>query len=445
MNLTIHGSGYVGLVTAACFAHMGNRVLCVDTDAARVERLRKGECPIHEQGLPALLAEVTNSGLLRFTESPEEGVRFSSLQFIAVGTPPDEDGSADLRHVLTVARSIGQHMQTRQLVINKSTVPVGTADKVRQEIASVLSRRGAQIPFEVISNPEFLKEGSAVKDFMQPDRIIIGAENPDAIATMRTLYAPFNRTRDRLLVMPVKDAEFTKYAANAMLAVRISLMNEFATIAEKLGVDIESVRHGIGSDPRIGPSFLFAGAGYGGSCFPKDVAALINMAGSVGHKALILEAAQQVNTRQKELLAEKVFAHFGTRLGGRTFALWGLSFKPGTDDMREAPSRRIMERLWSAGARIQAHDPAAMDEARRIYGEREDLRLCDSPESAVRDADALIVATEWPVFRSPDFDSLRKHLKQPVIFDGRNLYDPAIAAAAGFTLYAIGRPGKQPQ
>lgn len=444
MKLTMHGSGYVGLVTAACFAHMGNDVLCVDTDSDRVRRLRCGDVPIRENGLDALLQEARQNGYLRFTDSPEEGVHFSGLQFIAVGTPSNDDGTADLKYVLTAARSIGRHMREPQLVVCKSTVPVGTADRVRNEISHILRKRGNGPDFDVISNPEFLKEGAAVQDFMQPDRIIVGAERADSIALMRALYAPFNRTSNRLMVMPIRDAEFTKYAANAMLASRISLMNEFAAIAEGLGVDIESVRRGIGADPRIGSSFLFPGCGYGGSCFPKDVSALIRTAEETGSAPDILTAVQNTNRKQQRVLADKVLAHFGPGLSGRTFALWGLAFKPGTDDMRAAPSRIIMETLWEAGARIRAFDPAAMDETHRIYGDRPELVLCESAHEALQGADALLVVTEWPAFRSPDFKSMRNSLKYPVVFDGRNLYDPDAARAAGLTLYAIGRPTVHP-
>ena len=440
MKITIHGSGYVGLVSAACFANMGNEVLCVDVDRARVARLKQGEVPIVEPGLDDLLAEGLESGRLKFTDQPAEGVHFGLLQFIAVGTPPDEDGSADLKHVLQVARSIGEHMREVKVVVDKSTVPVGTADQVRAEIAAQLAQRGVNLPFDVVSNPEFLKEGSAVEDFNHPDRIVVGAESPRSIEVMRALYAPFTRNHERLMLMAVRDAEFTKYAANSMLAARISMMNEFANIAERLGVDIEQVRKGIGSDARIGYAFLYAGVGYGGSCFPKDVSALARTAVKSGHQPLLLQAVEEVNRRQKQMLFEKIQAHFGGKLHGLTLALWGLAFKPNTDDMREAPSRVLMEALWQEGVRVRAYDPAAMQEARRLYGDQPLLRLCHSPTECLEGADALAVVTEWTQFRSPDFEQIRKHLKRPVIFDGRNLYNPQQLRAAGFSHYSVGRP-----
>lgn len=445
MKITVHGSGYVGLVTAACFSSMGNDVLCVDIDAERVAHLRKGDVPFHEPGLGELLRKGLASGRLRFTVSPEEGVKHAELQFIAVGTPPDEDGSADLRHVLEVARTIATHMDGSRLIVNKSTVPVGTADKVRAIVRDVLDERDADTCFDVISNPEFLKEGAAVNDFMKPDRVIVGTADPRSIKVMRALYQPFTRQQERLLVMPVRDAEFTKYAANTMLAARISLMNEFANIAERLGVDIESVRRGIGADPRIGPAFLYPGCGYGGSCFPKDVAALLRTAHDAGYEPRILAATEAVNAQQKRVLFDKVRAHFGDELTGRTIALWGLAFKPGTDDMREASSRVLMEALWEAGAKVRAYDPAAMDEARRIYGERDDLVLCASRDETLDGADALAIVTEWPEFRSPDFRLVRTALANPVIFDGRNLYDPAMLRDAGFEYHGIGRSSSRPE
>ena len=440
MKITVHGSGYVGLVSAACFANMGNEVLCVDVDRARVARLKQGEVPIVEPGLDDLLAEGLKSGQLKFTDQPAEGVRFGLLQFIAVGTPPDEDGSADLKHVLQVARSIGEHMQDEKIVVDKSTVPVGTADRVRAEIAVQLDKRGVNLPFDVVSNPEFLKEGSAVEDFNHPDRIVVGAEGARSIEVMRTLYAPFTRNHERLMLMAVRDAEFTKYAANSMLAARISMMNEFANIAERLGVDIEQVRKGIGSDARIGYAFLYAGMGYGGSCFPKDVSALSRTAVKSGYQPLLLQAVEEVNRRQKHTLFEKIQAHFGGKLQGLTLALWGLAFKPNTDDMREAPSRVLMEALWREGVKVRAYDPAAMQEARRLYGGQALLTLCDAPMECLKGADALAVVTEWHQFRSPDFEQIRKLLKRPVIFDGRNLYNPQQLRAAGFTHYSVGRP-----
>ena len=444
MKIAIHGSGYVGLVTAACFAHMGNDVLCVDVNRERIARLRQGQIPIHEPGLAELVREGLASGCLRFTDAPAEGVKHGLLQFIAVGTPPDEDGSADLKYVLQVADSIAQHMDGERIVVDKSTVPVGTADKVRARIAAGLAARKHAAPaaawFDVVSNPEFLKEGAAVKDFMHPDRIVIGAAEAKSIEVMRALYAPFNRQHDRLIVMRVRDAEFTKYAANSMLAARISLMNEFANLAERLEVDIEAVRVGIGSDPRIGYQFIYPGPGYGGSCFPKDVQALVRTAHGVGYAPRILEATEAVNEAQKQVMFQQISRHFGGELKGRRIALWGLAFKPATDDMREAPSRALMEALWAAGAIVQAYDPEARDECRRIYGERPDLVLAASKDAALDGADALAVITEWPLFRSPDLAAVKARLKQPVIFDGRNLYDPATTRRLGFIHYAIGRP-----
>ena len=444
MKITVHGSGYVGLVSAACFANMGNEVLCVDVDQARVARLKNGEVPIVEPGLDHLLADGLESGRLRFTDLPAEGVAFGLLQFIAVGTPADEDGSADLKYVLQVARTIGEHMQTEKIVVDKSTVPVGTADQVHAVIAEQLKKRGSSLAFEVVSNPEFLKEGSAVEDFAHPDRIVVGADQPRSIEVMRNLYAPFTRNHERLMIMTVRDAEFTKYAANAMLAARISMMNEFANIAERLGVDIEQVRKGIGSDPRIGYSFLYAGVGYGGSCFPKDVSALTRTAVKSGYEPVMLHAVEEVNRRQKHVLFEKISRHFGGQLKGRTFALWGLAFKPNTDDMREAPSRVLMEALWQAGAKVRAYDPAAMQEARRLYGQQSQLTLCHSQTECLHGAEALAVVTEWTQFRSPDFELLKQRLEQPLIFDGRNIYDPEQLHAAGFTLYSVGRPTASP-
>lgn len=440
MKITVHGSGYVGLVTAACFANMGNEVMCVDVDRARIERLKQGEAPIVEPGLDNLLADGLESGRLKFTAVPSEGVKFGLLQFIAVGTPPDEDGSADLKYVLQVARTIGEHMQSEKIVIDKSTVPVGTADQVRDTIAAALKQRDVSIPFDVVSNPEFLKEGSAIEDFAHPDRIVVGAESPRSIDVMRSLYAPFTRNHERLIVMAVRDAEFTKYAANSMLAARISMMNEFANIAEQLGVDIEQVRKGIGSDSRIGYPFLYPGVGYGGSCFPKDVQALLQTAIKNGYTPVMLNAVEEVNRRQKNTLFEKIKGHFNGALKGRTIALWGLAFKPNTDDMREAPSRVLMEALWREGVSVRAYDPAAMHEARRLYGEQALLTLCDSEMDCLDGADALAVVTEWTQFRSPDFEEIKRRLKQPVIFDGRNVYSPSEMQRGGFTHYSVGRP-----
>ena len=439
MKITIFGSGYVGLVTGACFADVGNDVLCVDVDPRKVEMLQRGQIPIHEPGLDDVVQRNSDSGRLRFTTEVAEGVAHGLFQFIAVGTPPDEDGSADLQHVRAVARSIGQHLESYRVVVNKSTVPVGTADVVRDTIAAALAERGQEIPFSVVSNPEFLKEGAAIQDFMRPDRIIVGCDDHRATLQLRALYAPFNRNRDRLIEMDVRSAELTKYAANAMLATKISFMNEIANLAERLGADVEKVRIGIGADPRIGYHFIYPGAGYGGSCFPKDVKALEYTARSIDYEAALLQAVETVNERQKNVLFEKIQRHFKNGLRGRTFALWGLAFKPGTDDMREAPSRNLMEALWRAGCAVRAYDPAAMDEARRLYGERPDFHLCAQPMEALIGADALIIVTEWSLFRSPDFDAIRRQLKQPVIFDGRNLYEPDYLREAGFSYYAIGR------
>jgi UDPglucose 6-dehydrogenase len=444
MRITIFGSGYVGLVSGACFADAGNRVLCVDIDARKIERLQRGEVPIHEPGLTALIERNTRAGRLRFTTDAAAGIAHGEVILIAVGTPPDEDGSADLRHVLAVARTIGQHLDGYRIVVDKSTVPVGTADRVREAIAQALTVRGVVHPFDVVSNPEFLKEGAAIADFMKPDRVVIGTDSPRAIETMRALYDPFTRNRDRLIVMDVRSAELTKYAANAMLATKISFINELAGIAERVGADIEKVRQGIGADSRIGYAFIYPGAGYGGSCFPKDVQALQRTAAQAGAGSRLLEAVEAVNAAQKQVLYRRIAAHFGGDLAGRTIALWGLAFKPNTDDMREAPSRVLMETLWSAGARVRAYDPVAMGEARRLYGERlggpeAALTLCASAGEALEGADALAIATEWQEFRSPDFDLLRERLAAPVIFDGRNLYDPALMARLGFTYYGIGR------
>ena len=438
MNITIFGSGYVGLVTAACFADAGNEVLCVDVDAAKVARLKAGECPIYEPGLEELLRENAQAGRLRFTTSAAEGVAHGLYQFIAVGTPPNEDGSADMQYVLAVARSIGEHMDGYRVVISKSTVPVGTADQVRDMIAATLKARGQQIEFDVVSNPEFLKEGAAVNDFNKPDRVIVGVSSEKAADLMAALYAPFNRNHDRMIVMDVRSSELTKYAANAMLATKISFMNEMANLAEKLGADIEKVRVGIGSDPRIGFHFIYPGCGYGGSCFPKDVKALAHTASSVGFEASLLDSVESVNAQQKQRLFGKIEKHFGS-VRGRTIALWGLAFKPRTDDMREAPSRDLMEAVWAAGGKIRAYDPVAMDETRKLYGEREDLYLARSPDDAADGADALAIVTEWRVFHAPNFDKLACLLKTPVIFDGRNLYEPRFVEQAGIAYYAIGR------
>ncbi|HVZ33094.1 MAG TPA: UDP-glucose/GDP-mannose dehydrogenase family protein [Polyangiaceae bacterium] len=439
MRVTIFGSGYVGLVTGACLADAGNHVLSVDVDSHKVERLKRGEIPIHEPGLEAIIRKAQQAGRLEYTTDAAAGVRHGLVQFIAVGTPSDEDGSADLRHVLNVARTIGEHIGEYRILVNKSTVPVGTADRVKAEVQSVLERRGVAVEFDVVSNPEFLKEGAAVEDFMKPDRIVVGTDNPRTAELLRTLYEAFNRNHDRMLFMDVRSAELTKYAANAMLATKISFMNELANIAERVGADIEQVRIGIGSDPRIGYSFIYPGCGYGGSCFPKDVKALAATATVNGYEPRILKAVDAVNDRQKNVLFEKMQRHFGGRLNGKIIALWGLSFKPNTDDMREAPSRTLIDALRRTGARVQAYDPVARDEARRIYGEHEDLRFVERAEDALAGADALAIVTEWREFRSPDFNEMKAALRSPVIFDGRNLYDPHILAGHGFRYYAIGR------
>jgi UDPglucose 6-dehydrogenase len=439
MKITIFGSGYVGLVTGACLAEVGNDVLCVDIDERKIGMLREGRIPIYEPGLEDLVTGNMKAGRLSFTTDMAAGVAHGLFQFIAVGTPPGEDGSADLQHVLAVARTVGQHMEDYRIVVNKSTVPVGTADRVKAVLSEVLAARGRKIEFDVVSNPEFLKEGAAIEDFMRPDRIVIGTDNPRTTELLRALYAPFNRNHERIVRMDVRSAELTKYAANAMLATKISFMNELANMAERLGADIENVRKGIGSDPRIGWHFIYPGVGFGGSCFPKDVKALERTAREIGYQAQLLQAVEAVNDNQKRVLFHKIERHFGGNLHGRTLALWGLAFKPNTDDMREAPSRVLMEALWQAGARVRAYDPVAGEEAHRIYGDRPDLILCNSPEEALQGADALALITEWNEFRSPDFAVVKKALKQPVIFDGRNVYDPEILAAEGFVHYSIGR------
>ncbi len=439
MKVTIFGSGYVGLVTGACFAEAGNNVLCVDIDPVKIERLKRGEIPIHEPGLEGVIERNVKAGRIHFTTDAAAGVAHGLFQLIAVGTPPDEDGSADLKHVLTVARTIATHMKEYRIIVDKSTVPVGTADQVRAEISKTLQTRGAEIEFDVVSNPEFLKEGAAVGDFMKPDRVVIGTDNPRVAELLRHLYEPFTRQNDRFIIMDVRSAELTKYAANAMLATRISFMNELSQIAERVGADIERVRQGIGSDNRIGYSFIFPGTGYGGSCFPKVVQALLGSAHQVGYEPQILAAVEAVNDRQKSLLVRKIHKVLGNKLAGRHFAMWGLAFKPNTDDMREAPSRVILEALWEAGATVAAHDPVAMPEARRLYGNRKDLTLTENPQTALKGADALIIVTEWQLFRSPDFDEIKAALKEPLIFDGRNLYDPALMKSFGIRYFAVGR------
>ena len=440
MKITVIGTGYVGLVSGTCLAEVGNEVLCLDVDSSKIDTLKAGGIPIYEPGLEDMVRRNVADGRLFFTTDVEEAVAFGEIQFIAVGTPPDEDGSADLQYVVAAARSIGRHMQDYKLVVDKSTVPVGTADKVKAALAEELQKRGAGIDFDVASNPEFLKEGAAVEDFMKPDRIVIGTDSERATQLLRQLYAPFQRNRDRLTVMDVRSAELTKYAANAMLATRISFMNELAVLAEKLGADIEQVRQGIGSDPRIGYHFLYAGCGYGGSCFPKDVQALRRTAQETGVPLRVLDAVETANDAQKQVLVDKLVARLGRDLKGTRLAMWGLAFKPNTDDMREAPSRSMLEALWAMGAAVSAYDPAAMEEARRIYGERADLVLVDSPMDALKGADALLIVTEWKVFRSPNYDTMKALLKAPLVFDGRNLYEPAAMRERGFEYFPIGRP-----
>jgi UDPglucose 6-dehydrogenase len=439
MRVTIFGSGYVGLVTGACLADAGNHVLCVDVDEEKVQRLNRGELPIFEPGLQEIVLRCHGAGRLEFTTDVAAGVAHGLFQFIAVGTPQGQDGSADLRYVVAVARSIGQHLDEYRIVVNKSTVPVGTADRVRDEMNKVLAERGASVEFDVVSNPEFLKEGAAIEDFMKPDRIIIGAGDPRSGELLRALYDPFNRSHDRAILMDVRSAELTKYAANAMLATKISFMNEVANIAERVGADIEQVRIGIGSDPRIGYHFIYPGCGYGGSCFPKDVQALAASSSGVGYHSELLHAVENVNRRQKQLLFARISDYFDGNLQGKVIAVWGLAFKPNTDDMREASSRILIEALWEAGAGVRVYDPVAMSETRRIYGEREDLVFCERAEDVLENADVLAVVTEWREFRSPDFDLIKATLRHPVIFDGRNIYDPHNLQRFGIKYYGIGR------
>ena len=443
MRVCIFGTGYVGLVTGTCLAEVGHDVVCVDIDAEKVEALNRGVVPIYEPGLEPMVRANHAAGRLRFTTDAQAGIAHGDVLFIAVGTPPDEDGSADLQYVLAVARTIGRHLLRPAVVVDKSTVPVGTADRVRTVIADALQGRGVDIAFDVVSNPEFLKEGAAVEDCMRPDRIVIGAGSDAAVQVLRRLYAPFNRNRDRIVVMDVRSAELTKYAANAMLATKISFMNEIANIAERVGADVEMVRKGIGSDPRIGWHFIYPGAGYGGSCFPKDVQALARTAQEHGLQPRLLDAVEAVNRAQKGHLFALMQRHYDVGedegLRGKTVAVWGLAFKPNTDDMREASSLRLLQQLWEAGATVRAYDPEAMGEARRIFGERDDLELCDNAADAVDGADALVVVTEWKQFRSPDFRQLQALLADRVLFDGRNLYDPAEVEAAGIAYYGIGR------
>jgi len=439
MKITVVGAGYVGLVTGACLAEMGNHVVCLDVDPRKIQMLQRGEVPIHEPGLDAVIARNAAAGRLQFTTDVATAVGHGTLQFIGVGTPPDEDGSADLQYVLAAAENIGRHMTDYKVVVDKSTVPVGTADKVRARIAAVLAERGLDLQYAVVSNPEFLKEGAAVEDFMRPDRIVVGSDDERASLLMRAVYAPFMRNRDKLVVMDVRSAEFTKYAANAMLATRISFMNELALLAERVGADIEWVRKGIGSDPRIGSQFLYAGAGYGGSCFPKDVKALIRTGQDNGLQLGVLQAVEDANERQKQVLVERVLARFGDDLTGRTFAIWGLAFKPNTDDMREAPSRVIIEQLSRRGASLQAYDPVAMPEARRVLAGTPRLSFAEHQSAALEGADALLIVTEWKEFRTPDFDHIKATLKHPLILDGRNLYEPALMREFGIDYQGMGR------
>jgi UDPglucose 6-dehydrogenase len=439
MKLTFYGIGYVGLVQAAVLADAGHDVMCIDVDENKIENLEKGVIPIYEPGLTPIVEHNYKEGRLHFSTDARLGVEHGEIQFIAVGTPPDEDGSADLKYVLAVAETIATHMTSRKIIIDKSTVPVGTADKVKDKVQSILDASGKALEFHVVSNPEFLKEGAAVADCTKPDRIVVGTDSDYVAEVMRDLYAPFNRNHERMIVMDIRSAELTKYAANCMLATKISFMNEMSNIAERLGADIEAVRHGIGSDSRIGYSFIYPGCGYGGSCFPKDVQALIRTSDSIGYHAEILKSVEAVNYRQKEKLFDKLKKHFDGDLKGKTIALWGLSFKPNTDDMREAPSRVLMEALWNEGASVQAFDPEAMNECQRIYGQRDDLMLMGTAEAALKNADALVAVTEWQQFRAPDFDLIKSTLKNPVIFDGRNMYNPARLAKRGITYYSIGR------
>ena len=439
MKITVFGSGYVGLVTGACLAEVGNQVMCMDVDQHKIDQLNAGIIPIYEPGLEEMIKTHQAEGRLHFTTDVKQAVDFGLFQFIAVGTPPDEDGSADLKYVLAVARSIAEHMQDYKIIIDKSTVPVGTADKVKAVVTQTLAERQQTLEFDVVSNPEFLKEGSALDDFMKPDRIIIGTDNPRTAELLKALYAPFNRSRERVITMDIRSAELTKYAANAMLATKISFMNELANLAERLGADIEQVRHGIGSDSRIGYSFIYPGCGYGGSCFPKDVKALERTAREMGYHAELLSAVENVNDRQKQRLFEKISHHYPHGITGKTFALWGLAFKPNTDDMREAPSRVLLEALLAAGATVQAYDPEALSEARRIYGDRDNLHYCASQAETLINSDALVIVTEWKQFRSPDFEALSQHLQDKVIFDGRNMYEPKLVRQHGLQYYAIGR------
>ena len=443
MKISVIGTGYVGLVSGACLADAGHDVMCIDIDAKKIARLNSGEIPIYEPGLEAMVKANVQADRLRFSADPIEGAKFGLVQMIAVGTPPDEDGSADLQYVLAAARTVAEHMDGYRVIVDKSTVPVGTADKVKAVITETLAARQSDLPFAVVSNPEFLKEGAAVNDFQRPDRIVLGVEDSQAEEIMREVYLPFLRNFDRTIVMSLRSAELTKYAANSMLATRISFMNDLANLAERLGADIEDVRQGIGTDPRIGHHFLYPGTGYGGSCFPKDVSALLKTSIDVEQPLTLLNAVQEVNDRQKSVLLVKLKARYGD-LKGMRFGLWGLAFKPNTDDMRDAPSRILIEALLAAGATVQAHDPVAMEECRRLYGERDGLILTFSPMDAIDGVDALLIATEWKAFRAPDFEKMHRRMKSPVIFDGRNLYEPATMAKRGFDYSSIGRPRIEP-
>lgn len=440
MKLAVIGSGYVGLTSGACFADMGNNVICVDKDTRKIEMLNQGEIPIYEPGLESMVQRNREAGRLSFTTDLKQAVRDSHVLFIAVGTPPEEDGSADLSHVLAAAREIAQYMDDYKVIVDKSTVPIGTADLVKAQVSDTLKTRGVDIAFDVVSNPEFLKEGAAIDDFMKPDRVVIGTESEKAAHIMRTLYAPFNRTHDRVIVMSIRSAEMTKYAANAMLATKISFINEISRLCEAYGADVEEVRNGIGSDSRIGYKFIYPGVGYGGSCFPKDIKALIHMSREVGYDSRILKAVEAVNSDQKSLLSQKVRYHFGNDLVGKCFAIWGLAFKPQTDDMREAPSIVIIRELLALGATIRAYDPVANSEARRIFGDTPGLTLTNDEYEAINQVDAMLLITEWRQFRYPDFKRMKDTMKNPVIFDGRNQYDPESLREMGFTYYGIGRP-----
>ncbi|MEX2474857.1 UDP-glucose/GDP-mannose dehydrogenase family protein [Marinobacter sp.] len=443
MKITIFGTGYVGLVTGACLADVGHDVLCMDVDQGKIEKLKNGQIPIYEPGLDNIVKHTVDAGRLAFTTDAAEAVRHGVLQFIAVGTPPDEDGSADLQYVTAVARSIGEHMEDYKVVVDKSTVPVGTGDKVRAAMRAELDRRGLELEFDVVSNPEFLKEGAAINDFMKPDRIIVGTDSDKAADILKEVYYPFNRSHDRMIFMDIRSAELTKYAANSMLATKISFMNEIANLAERLGADIEAVRRGIGSDPRIGYHFIYPGCGYGGSCFPKDVQALARTARDCDYDARLLNAVEAVNQAQKHVLFDKISHYFNGNLKGKVVSLWGLAFKPNTDDMREASARTLMENLWNAGATVQAFDPEAMEETQRLYGDEPGLTLCGTKEQALKGADVLAICTEWKEFRSPDFSAIAEALREPVVFDGRNLYEPEMLERHGLIYYAIGRGRNQ--